>query len=71
MLSQEKETDPGIVVSYDIIKNINGTLSVESETGKGTVFTNTPPYKDRLLINSSENIPQIIKGSNLLIPYAI
>ncbi|MBI5848919.1 MAG: PAS domain-containing protein [Nitrospirae bacterium] len=44
--TKEKGTGLGLAVSYDIIKKMNGTLSVESETGKGTVFTITMPYKD-------------------------
>jgi len=44
--TKEKGTGLGLAVSYDIIKKMNGTLSVESETGKGTVFTITLPYKD-------------------------
>ncbi len=44
--TKEKGTGLGLAVSYDIIKKMNGTLSVESETGKGTVFTITMPYKE-------------------------
>jgi signal transduction histidine kinase len=29
----------GLSISYDIIKKHNGEISVESEVGKGTVFT--------------------------------
>ncbi len=41
--TKEKGTGLGLAVSYDIIKKMNGTLSVESETGKGSVFTITIP----------------------------
>lgn len=44
--TKEKGTGLGLAVSYDIIKKMNGTLSVESEAGRGTVFTITMPYKD-------------------------
>lgn len=43
--TKEKGTGLGLAVSYDIIKKMNGTLSVESETGKGTTFTITIPAK--------------------------
>ncbi|HBG92960.1 MAG TPA: hypothetical protein DDX12_05755 [Nitrospiraceae bacterium] len=43
--TKEKGTGLGLAVSYDIIKKMNGTLSVESEIGKGSVFTITIPYK--------------------------
>jgi signal transduction histidine kinase len=41
--TKEKGTGLGLAVSYDIIKKMNGALSVESETGKGSVFTITIP----------------------------
>lgn len=44
--TKEKGTGLGLAVSYDIIKKMNGTLSVESEAGRGTVFTITMPYRD-------------------------
>lgn len=43
--TKEKGTGLGLAVSYDIIKKMNGTLSVESEMNKGTVFTITMPFK--------------------------
>lgn len=36
--TKEKGTGLGLAVSYDIIKKMNGTLTVESEVGKGTTF---------------------------------
>lgn len=44
--TKEKGTGLGLAVSYDIIKKMRGTLSVESETGKGTVFTITMPFNN-------------------------
>lgn len=41
--TKEKGTGLGLAVSYNIIKKMNGTLSVESELGKGTTFTITIP----------------------------
>ena len=43
--TKEKGTGLGLAVSYDIIKKMNGALSIESEIGKGSVFTITMPYK--------------------------
>ncbi|MBZ0156128.1 MAG: cache domain-containing protein [Alphaproteobacteria bacterium] len=37
--TKEKGTGLGLAVSYNIIKKMNGTLSVESEPGGGTTFT--------------------------------
>lgn len=37
--TKEKGTGLGLAVSYDIIKKLNGTLTVESEADKGTTFT--------------------------------
>lgn len=45
--TKEKGTGLGLAVSYNIIKKMNGTLSVESELGKGTVFTLTIPVNSR------------------------
>jgi signal transduction histidine kinase len=45
--TKEKGTGLGLAVSYDIIKKMNGTLSVESEIGKGSVFTITIPVNNR------------------------
>jgi PAS domain S-box-containing protein len=43
--TKEKGTGLGLAVSYNIIKKLNGTLTVESEEGKGTIFTITLPIK--------------------------
>lgn len=43
--TKEKGTGLGLAVSYDIVKKMNGALSIESEIGKGSVFTITMPYK--------------------------
>lgn len=45
--TKEKGTGLGLAVSYDIIKKMNGTLSVESEIGKGSVFTIAIPVNNR------------------------
>ena len=37
--TKEKGTGLGLSVSYDIIKKLKGTLKVDSESGRGTVFT--------------------------------
>ncbi|RJQ38597.1 MAG: sensor histidine kinase [Nitrospiraceae bacterium] len=42
--TKEKGTGLGLAVSYDIIKKMNGALDIESEIGKGSVFTITIPY---------------------------
>jgi signal transduction histidine kinase len=44
--TKEKGTRLGLAVSYNIIKKMNGTISVDSEVGKGTTFTITIPVKD-------------------------
>jgi PAS domain S-box-containing protein len=43
--TKEKGTGLGLAVSYNIIKKMNGEMKVESEYGKGTVFTITLPIK--------------------------
>lgn len=43
--TKEKGTGLGLAVSYNIIKKMNGSLTVESEIGKGTVFTITIPIR--------------------------
>ncbi|TYR81165.1 HAMP domain-containing protein [Priestia megaterium] len=40
---KEKGTGIGLMVSYQIIEQMNGTISVESEKGKGTTFTISLP----------------------------
>ncbi|MEJ2055751.1 MAG: ATP-binding protein [Calditrichaceae bacterium] len=40
-----KGTGLGLSVSYGIIKNLNGRIDVESEPGRGSVFTITLPRK--------------------------
>lgn len=37
--TKEKGTGLGMMVSYSIIKGMNGTIKVSSEYGKGTCFT--------------------------------
>ncbi|MBF0559041.1 MAG: cache domain-containing protein [Nitrospirae bacterium] len=37
--TKEKGTGLGLAVSYNIIKKMNGLLTVDSELGKGTIFT--------------------------------
>ncbi len=44
--TKEKGTGLGLAVSYNIIKKMNGTISVDSEVGKGTTFTINIPAKD-------------------------
>jgi PAS domain S-box-containing protein len=41
--TKEKGTGLGLAVCYDIIKKMNGTITVESEVGKGSTFTITIP----------------------------
>jgi signal transduction histidine kinase len=43
--TKEKGTGLGLAVSYDIIKKMNGYITVESEVGKGSIFTVTIPCK--------------------------
>ena len=38
-----KGTGLGLSVSYGIIKNLNGRIDVQSETGKGSIFTISLP----------------------------
>ena len=42
-----KGTGLGLSVSYGIIKNLNGTIEVESQPGAGSVFTITLPRTTR------------------------
>ena len=45
--TKEKGTGLGMMVSYSIIKGMNGTIKVSSEYGKGTCFTlKLPIYQD-------------------------
>lgn len=45
--TKEKGTGLGMMVSYSIIKGMNGTIKVSSEYGKGTCFTlKLPFYQD-------------------------
>ena len=43
--TKEKGTGLGLAVSYNIVKKMNGTLTVESEVNKGSTFTITIPIK--------------------------
>jgi signal transduction histidine kinase len=45
--TKEKGTGLGLAVSYNIIKKMNGTLTVESEADKGSIFTITIPVNNR------------------------
>jgi PAS domain S-box-containing protein len=45
--TKEKGTGLGLAVSYNIVKKMNGTLTVESEVNKGSTFTITIPIKER------------------------
>lgn len=45
--TKEKGTGLGLAVSYNIIKKMNGTLTVESEVNKGSTFNITIPIKGR------------------------
>jgi len=45
--TKEKGTGLGLAVSYDIIKKMNGNITVESEVGKGSIFTITIPCKNK------------------------
>lgn len=44
--TKEKGTGLGLAVSYNIIKKMKGTLTVDSEPGKGSVFKITLPLSD-------------------------
>ncbi len=44
--TKEKGTGLGLAVSYNIIKKMNGTITVDSEVGKGTTFTITLPINN-------------------------
>ncbi len=44
--TKEKGTGLGLAVSYNIIKKMSGTLTVESEAGKGSLFTITIPINN-------------------------
>ncbi len=41
--TKEKGTGLGLAVSFNIIKKMNGTLTADSETGKGSIFKITLP----------------------------
>jgi signal transduction histidine kinase len=43
--TKEKGTGLGLAVSYSIIKKLNGSLTVESELGKGSRFVITLPVQ--------------------------
>lgn len=45
--TKEKGTGLGLAVSYNIVKKMNGTLTVESEPQRGTTFTITIPFDGR------------------------
>ncbi|PZD95431.1 hypothetical protein DNH61_12920 [Paenibacillus sambharensis] len=46
--TKEKGTGLGLMVSYNIIENHNGSIEVTSELGHGTVFTVVLPRADRI-----------------------
>ncbi|MCJ7601225.1 MAG: ATP-binding protein [Desulfobulbaceae bacterium] len=41
-----KGTGLGMSIAYDIIKKHNGTITVESEVGRGTTFTVSLPVTE-------------------------
>ncbi|MBP7652140.1 response regulator [Candidatus Dependentiae bacterium] len=45
----------GLSVSYQIIKNHNGTIRVESEEGKGTTFIIAMPIDKKIMNNAEDN----------------
>jgi PAS domain S-box-containing protein len=51
--TKEKGTGLGLAVSYNIVKKMNGTLTVESEPNKGTTFTITMPLDGRDVVHES------------------
>ncbi|MGO9612241.1 MAG: ATP-binding protein [Dissulfurispiraceae bacterium] len=44
--TKEKGTGLGLAVSYSIVKKMNGSLTVESEPSKGSIFTITIPIQE-------------------------
>ncbi|MFA6507438.1 MAG: ATP-binding protein, partial [Treponemataceae bacterium] len=43
--TKEKAQGLGLSISYGIVKNHGGDIKVQSEVGKGSVFTVTIPFK--------------------------
>jgi two-component system, NtrC family, sensor kinase len=50
---KEKGTGLGLSITYGIIKNLNGSITVQSREGQGTVFTITLPKEP--ILNSEDN----------------
>ncbi|MCP4726452.1 MAG: response regulator, partial [bacterium] len=57
----EKGTGLGLATVYALIKNHKGQIIVESEEGKGTVFTIFLPVSDKRLVEAKKD-PQLVKG---------
>lgn len=57
---QGEGTGLGLSVSYGIVKDLGGAISVESEQGVGTTFRVTLPVEQRINIDSDEGVDKTV-----------
>ena len=62
-----KGTGLGLASVYGIIKNHGGYIDVQSQKGHGSKFSIFLPASDKNVCNSSEPVPEIMKGSGTIL----
>jgi nitrogen-specific signal transduction histidine kinase/ActR/RegA family two-component response regulator len=65
--TKEKGTGLGLATSYSIIKNHDGTIAVESEVRKGTVFTILLPASPNMTLPRAEPLKSVTGEGSILV----